>query len=200
MMKARQRIRMLHVFAMLAVMIIGYQTFAMWQASIADRPAKVVWIDIERVFENLQIRAMADQQLNDLAASFDEVAQAKRQAIATQEEELEILAKGSDTYAAAEQQLLQLGYEYRGYLEFAKQKLEQRKARILGEIYEKIREGAAELSSQHGFDYVIVNDSLGSLAAGTEAEMNRQISARRMLYATNAFDATDLLIERMNNQ
>ncbi len=195
----RSGTRTVLIVAIALAMIAGYQALAMWQ-NVTNRPANVVWIDIERVFENLQIRAMADQELNALAGSFDDAAQAKRQKIVTQEEELEILAKGSETYAQAEQELLQLGYEYRGYLEFAKQKLERRKARILGEIYEQIREGAKELSQQHGFDYVMVNDSLGSLAANSEAEMNRQISARRMLFATNEFDATDLLIERMNNR
>ena len=197
--RTRHRNSVLPILAVLAVMVLGYQAFAMWQSSVADRPAKVVWINIERVFDHLQIRETADVKLNELAASFDATAQVKRKAIATQEEELEILKQGTDQYAAAEQELLQLGYEYRGYLEFAKQKLERRKALILGEIYEQIRQGARDLSEEHGFDYVMVNDSLGSLAANSEAEMNRQISARRMLFATDAFDATDLLIERMNN-
>lgn len=186
------------VAAALAV-LVAYQSFAFRQVT-ASRPAKVVWIDIERVFEGLSARAQADQELSALAESFDGTAQSMKQRVVTMEEELEILAPGSDAYKRAEEELLQKTFEYRGYMEFAKQKLELRKAQILGRIYGDIRAGAQAVSNQHGFDYVVVNDSLGTLSANTESEMNRQISARRILHATAEFDATELLIEHMNSQ
>jgi Skp family chaperone for outer membrane proteins len=191
--------RTLLLIASALAVFAGYQSFAVRQVA-ASRPANVAWIDIERVFEGLSERALADQQLTSLAEKFDASAQAMKQKAITMEEELEILAPGSGDYKQAEEMLLQKSYEYRGYMEFAKQKLELRKAQILGRIYEDIRAGAQQLSQQHGFDYVMVNDSLGSMSANTEAEMNRQISARRILFATSDFDATDLLIEHLNSQ
>lgn len=177
--------------------IVGYQALAMRQV-VAARPAQVVWIDIERVFAGLNARARADRELGEISDNLKATADAKRAEINKTREELEVLPKGTANYKQAEESLLQMSLEYQGYQEYANRKLEQAKARILGEIYNQIRDGSKKLAIENNFDYVFVNDSLGELVAATEQEMNRQISARRMLYATEEFDATDMLIAMMN--
>lgn len=177
--------------------IVCFQALAMRQTVIA-RPAQVVWIDIERVFEGLNARARADRELGVISDNLKATADTKRAEITRTREELDVLPKGTANYKQAEEKLLQMTLEFQGYQEYAQRKLEQAKARILGEIYDQIRAGSKKLAIENNFDYVFVNDSLGDLFAATEQEMNRQISARRMLFATDEFDATDMLIATMN--
>ncbi len=55
------------------------------------------------------------------------------------------------------------------------------------------------LAEQEGYALVVVDDSIVDFQSGTEADMMRQISARRMLYASPRVDITDALIMQMNN-
>lgn len=177
--------------------VVCYQSLAVKQMA-ALRPANVVWVDIERVFEGLNARAAGDQALQTLKDKLEADAEIKRGKAEAKKEELEVLSAGTPAYKAAEEAWAQLALEYRGYQEFANLKMEREKARILGDIYDKIRKGAQKLAEEQGFDYVFINDTLGQLQANTQEEMNRQISARRMLYANPEFDATDMLIALMN--
>jgi len=183
--------------ALIVAAAVCYHGLAVNQGATAQ-PAKVVWIDIERVFQNLNARAEADQQLQSLAETFDEQAATRRQRIDGLNEELELLQEGTDSYREAQEKLLTQTYEYRAFVELKQRQLEQRKAEILGRIYQQIRDGARELATQRGYDYVMVNDALGDLRAENEQEMNRQISARRLLFANGSYDATDELISFMN--
>ena len=196
--KTGNRMNKTFVWAAVALAAVTcYQSLATRQV-IKSRPTAVAWIDIERAFDGLNARARADQELDLIAKQLQASAEEKRQSINEQQEELEVMVKGTAQYKQAEEQWAQLSLEFKGYQEFAQRKLEYEKARILGDIYKQIRDGAKKLAQEENFDYIYVNDSLGELVAATEQEMNRQISARRMLYATDEFDATDMLIALMN--
>jgi hypothetical protein len=54
------------------------------------------------------------------------------------------------------------------------------------------------MATSNGYDLVLVNDSLAEIPPGTEEELNRQISARRILFANPRIDLTDELIAYMN--
>ena len=65
--------------------------------------------------------------------------------------------------------------------------------------FEEIKEAVAHLANREGYDVVFVDDSASELpVAATEAEMRRQIGARRMLYTSPRVDITDQLVNFMN--
>jgi hypothetical protein len=61
-----------------------------------------------------------------------------------------------------------------------------------------IRESAAKLAEQNGWDYVVVNDAAITLPEGDNVDIGLEISSRRILYANDALDVTDQLISYMN--
>ena len=54
------------------------------------------------------------------------------------------------------------------------------------------------MAVESGYDIVFVDDSVVEMVTGTEVEVRRQISARRMLYANPEIDLTEELVTRMN--
>ena len=59
---------------------------------------------------------------------------------------------------------------------------------------------ALAASQTPAIDYVLIDDTIPELEPSTAEAMQKQISARRMIYATNSFDITDLMLDRMNGK
>ncbi|MHC4810753.1 MAG: hypothetical protein ACYTEV_10370, partial [Planctomycetota bacterium] len=123
--------------------------------------------------------------------------QRKREQLELLDEEIELLVgqQRDEKLALAER----MADELRITTEMAQWKLEGLRVRTLREIYESVRVKAAELSRANGWDLVLVNDSLVEVpAVGSQAELMRQISARRVIYGDARIDVTNILIAAMN--
>jgi Skp family chaperone for outer membrane proteins len=71
-------------------------------------------------------------------------------------------------------------------------------SRGMRHVFNSIKEAIITLSSQNGWDYVFVNETVVQLPEGDTIDMSAAIGARRMLYANPEMDVTDTLIEYMN--
>ncbi len=69
---------------------------------------------------------------------------------------------------------------------------------MMKKVYTSIRAAAGQLAVERGYSVVFVDDSISPIPPGSEQEMNRQISARRMVYTSPDVDITEELISRMN--
>lgn len=78
------------------------------------------------------------------------------------------------------------------------QRVEYERGQGQKKVYDTIKAVTAELAGANKWDVVIVNDSIAAFDAPDGAEMTRQISARRFLFADSAFDVSDTIIARLN--
>ena len=163
-------------------------------------PSVVVTFNIEQVFDQIDARVLADRELQTAASELERETKAKQYEVDQLKEDLEAFAPGTDAHDTAQADLLQATLEFQGMVEFARRKLEVKKARVLGRLYEDIRTASKDLATREGWDYVFVDDSISPLQANTEVEMMRQISARRFIYSTDQNDVTAELIKYMNEQ
>ena len=105
---------------------------------------------------------------------------------------------GSDQHREALEKWSEESLSYRAFFEGGRRSLDARKALTLRRIYADIKGAVMEYSEEHGVDIVFVDDSISRIPVTTEEETQRQISARRMLYASREIDITDAIIDRMN--
>ncbi|MDY7108806.1 MAG: OmpH family outer membrane protein [Planctomycetota bacterium] len=179
---------------------VAYQTQA-HRASASAPPAVVATVNIERLFQNLDERSAADTRLTALAEELDAETQRRQEEIERLNEELEIYAPGSQQHRELNEQIALKGYQLQAFLDFAMRKLDNEKSKFFRGLYDRIKQAVAATASENGYDVVFVDDSIVDLPrSATEEEMKRQISARRMLFATNQIDITDQLVERMNRE
>jgi Skp family chaperone for outer membrane proteins len=177
--------------------MLGYQSWAMRnQEKIA--PAVVVCVDLEKVFNGLTAKTNADAHLRKLGEQQIAESNKKAEAIKQMEADLADLAAGSARYRELQDQALLEAQKYRAYVEFSRAKIDAERSRTIKRIYGDIKKAADEMATSNGYDLVLVNDSLAEIPPGTEEEMNRQISARRILFANPRIDLTDELIAYMN--
>jgi Skp family chaperone for outer membrane proteins len=186
----------LMIVALIAGLFV-YQSQGM-RPGLNVQPSVLVTVNLERVFDGLDERARADEKLATVAEQLQVQAEQKAAAIDEGKEELELLQAGSAAYQEALEELTRKTLDYQAFAEFSRRKIEVQKAQALKRIYADIKEAAGTMAQQNGYDVVFVDDSVAAMGGGTEQEVNRQISGRRMLYVNPAIDATDVLIATMN--
>ncbi len=188
-----------HLFtiALLVVVLFAWKSQANRKLAPAT-PAVLVSVDFERVFSSLEERVFEESKVQAFVVGMSEDIESRRQHIESYEQEFELYEPGSDKWQELlqEQQLEVL--EYQAQVEYRKIRATREESKGMRRIYEHIREAAATLSKENGWDYVFVNDAAFALPEGDNVDMGAQISSRRMLYANPTLDVTDVLIEYMN--
>lgn len=163
-----------------------------------QRATVVASVDLERVFNTIDMQSRTETRLNALAAEMNSQRDTLRGRVESLQEELESFQPGSPRQLEISRQVELAVSEFRAWEGFMRLKLEAEQARAMREIYLSIRLAAAELAAEHGWDFVMIDDTIPTIEPGDAQRMLQQISSRRLLYANRAFDVTDLLIGRLN--
>tara|TARA_B110000495_G_scaffold85568_1_gene73701 strand:- start:685 stop:1329 length:645 start_codon:yes stop_codon:yes gene_type:complete len=185
------------MLVLLAVSAVAWKTEATkWL--VPSNPTVTVTINFETLFASLEERVFEESKVQAVIEDMNAEIEQRRQEITEYEQEFELYEAGSQKWQELlqDQQLKVL--EYQAQVEYSK----SRKARELSKgtrrVYMNIRESAAKLAEQNGWDYVVVNDAAITLPEGDNVDIGLEISSRRILYANDALDVTDQLISYMN--
>lgn len=182
------------------IIVIGtmaWQTHALRKLASVT-PAALVSIDISRVLFSLEERAWEEAKAQSLINKIEEDKEARRRHIDDYAEEFELYQPGSVKWNELEQeQQLEL-FEYESLNDYGILMKAREESRGMRHVFNSIKEAIDTLSSQNGWDYVFVNETVVQLPEGDTIDMSAAIGARRMLYANPEMDVTDTLIEYMN--
>ncbi len=181
---------------LLVAALLGYQTIAAQRTAVT--PSVIATINLERVFQNLDEKGAADIKLQQIADDLEAEGRDMKQKIDLNEQDLDLFAPGTPKYQASLEAWTLATLRYQSFIEFGRRKIDVQKALTLKNIYQSIKTATAALAEENGYDMVFVDDSIAEMQPGGEAEMTRQISARRMLYTSPRIDVTDELVTRMN--
>ncbi len=187
----------------LLAMFAGYVGYSSQANRATMLPAAVVaTVNLEKVFQGLDERGAADARLKNLADKLDAEGHKKREEIEVLNADLELFPPGSEKFQEVAAELAGKGFRLKAFLDFAVRKLDAEKSRTLYDLYEdRIKEVVRQMAEEQGYDLVMVDDSIVALPTEiSEAEIMRQISARRLLYTNSAIDITEDLIARMNSR
>jgi len=161
-------------------------------------PAVIATVDLEQVFNSMSAKSDADKSLEALAAQLQSEQDALRGEIDRLREELGGLAPGTSAYQKKFETWQLKTLEYQAKVEHNKLQLDKKKGIALRNLYIKIKTEVRAMAQEKGIDIVMLDDSIVELEVGSEADVSRQISARRSLYCNPELDVTLELIDRMN--
>ena len=177
--------------------VMAWQTHALRKLASVT-PAALVSIDISRVLFSLEERAWEEAKAQSLINKIEEDKEVRRRHIDDYAEEFELYQPGSVKWNELEQeQQLEL-FEYESLNDYGILMKAREESRGMRHVFNSIKEAIDTLSSQNGWDYVFVNETVVQLPEGDTIDMSAAIGARRMLYANPEMDVTDTLIEYMN--
>lgn len=187
--------------ALLAVVIalVAYQTFANRpQSAGTDQAPRIATFDLKRTFDSLDQKKAADVAIdktaNDLKAEGDRQAKAIKQ----MEADLKDFPPGTPKHQELMDKWSLASQEYRAYIEFCEFKVRTERARTLRQIYMTIKRDVEQLATERRYAVVFADDSIPEIPAGTDEVVEREISARRMIYTSPDVDITEALISHMN--
>ena len=182
------------------IIVIGamaWQTYALRKLASVT-PAALVSIDISRVLFSLEERAWEEAKAQSLINKIEEDKEARRRHSDDYAEEFELYQPGSVKWNELEQQQQLELFEYESLNDYGILMKAREESRGMRHVFNSIKEAIITLSSQNGWDYVFVNETVVQLPEGDTIDMSAAIGARRMLYANPEMDVTDTLIEYMN--
>ena len=186
------------------VLVVGVVVGAMAFGGEANRlaapprPTVIATVNLEEVFRGLNEYQSVNERLKALAAELDKEGTRRRDEITRLGDDINLLPAGPNR-DNLERDWLRKSHDLQAYVEFATRKLNDAQSRALRDLYERIRGDIAALATSSGYDVVFVDDSVAVLPeVASEAEMMRQISARRILYAGKEIDITKQVVDAIN--
>ena len=168
--------------------------------AVPTQPAVVATVNLESVFNKLAQKEAADDELTAYANELQGEQDATREALNRLQEELGGLAPGTAAHQDKSRELHRKSYDYQAQIELNRHRLESKKGRTLRDIYLAIKAEAKAICDEQGIDVVMLDDSVVDIELGSEAEVSRQISARRTLHCNADIDVTQELIDRLNRK
>ncbi|MEM7227793.1 MAG: OmpH family outer membrane protein [Planctomycetota bacterium] len=186
----------LAMVSMLAVDALGTRP-------LFGRPTSVAVVRIEMVLNQLNERAEAQTELRSLGESIEAEVQRRQANVDALLKERE----GADALRQREleDQIALMSLENQEWIEFKRSELDLEKALMIEGLYRSVRIAMADLATAQGYDLVLIDDSVREFSVNPESRMPREIQvrqqllSRRVLYAGDAVDVTNDLVERMNN-
>ena len=197
-MSIRRRNLFLAIPAAVAVAVIaGATSIAM---NVPSRPPIVATVDLEQLFNGLDNQDAETARMEKIAKEFENKIEDLRAEVEDLQAELENFEEGGDAWIATSRQVQNAISEYRAYEQYARIKVEAERAKSMRNLYARIKTAAKDFASAQTppIDMVIIDDSIPNFEPADMAGTQRQISARRVLYANSTFDITEALLNRMN--
>lgn len=184
--------------ALSATLFLGYGASAV--RHVAPKPVAVATVDLEKIFENLRELSAEQGRLQNVGKQMDVENESRFNKLKQMQEEFDLTPKDSPRLTQIEEALVNATIEYQAWKEFQLRRIDREKALVLEKVYNSVKRSLAAYAQQHGYDIVMLNDSIKPLVRGTEQSVQQQISARRLLYTNPALDITGEVLTKMNNE
>ncbi len=161
-------------------------------------PPVIATVNLERVFNDIQSRNLAEGVLQAEIKVFETRKQELRAQAERHAEDLDMLVPGTEKYDSVQKQHMRSVLDYSAMNEFIQYKLDATRAEARAKLFDEIIDAASKYAQANGIDFLVTNDSKLSLQQGTDIQIVQQLALRRMIYANDAYDITDELIDWIN--
>ncbi len=168
--------------------------------NLPTKPPLVATVDLERLFNGLDVQKTEDTRLQAVAKVHEDKIESLRAEVENFQSELENFEPSSEAWLSTNQKAENAVSSFLAYEQFARLKVEAELAKSTRTIYTNIRTTISKFCAAQNppIDMVIVDDSIPAFEPADSAGTRQQISARRILYANSAYDITDAVLNRMN--
>lgn len=191
--------RVMHILLAITSLALVAAT-ARLSLNVPTAPPIVATVDLEKLFNSRSDQAGEAQRLSGIAEDFDTQVADLRDVVENLQAELENFEEGGAAWIAASQKVANAVSEYRAFEQYARLKMEAERSKSMQGSYERIKQIVASFAAAQSppIDIVLIDDSIPDFEASDLAGTERQISARRMLYANESYDITDAILATMN--
>jgi len=180
-----------------SALLVGVQAVAVHALPLLS-PTVVGTVDLEGTFNGLEEWSQVQVSLTKRGDQMQDEIKRRQGELESLEADLEDYPQGSAKFKEAMKRYQMAAIELQGYVQFQQRKHQRFNDETIFDLYDKIKLAARTLADEHGYDIILVNDSVVEIPENSE-NILAQISSRRVLFARQQMDVTDQLIESMNS-
>ena len=180
-----------------SALLVGVQAVAVHALPLLS-PTVVGTVDLEATFNGLEEWSQVQVSLTKRGDQMQDEIKRRQDELESLEADLEDYPQGSAKFKEAMKRYQMAAIELQGYVQFQQRKHQRFNDETIFDLYDKIKLAARTLADEHGYDIILVNDSVVEIPENSE-NILAQISSRRVLFARQQMDVTDQLIESMNS-
>ena len=168
-------------------------------AQAADRPLRILYVDMSRVVGAYQRRADLEGELQALQNDIAAQGRGRLEELNRMGQEIEQLAMGTPERLALQEKYRQAEKAIDEFRRETYEKLNARVVAMLGNLYQDVMVEVEALGKERDCDFILKDQSFDREAT-SRAEATLQISQRVVLYAKPEYDLTSVVIQRVNEK
>ena len=170
------------------------------QQGAQAKPTAVAVVDLEQVFEQSKEKMQFDADQRTAREAIQKAAEDKQKAAEAMKADLDTLAPGTPAHQQKQQELELAAVEFQAWSQYEQLKLNREAAVRIEGLYRKSIESIDRMAQEAGYDLVLYREAQGKFQYENIQQLLQQIGFRKVLYANDAIDITDQVVQRMNNE
>lgn len=164
------------------------------------QPTAVAVVDLEKVFEASKEKMQFDADQRTARETITKAAEAKQEAAEAMKADLDTLAPGTPAYQQKQQEFEIAAYEFQAWSQYEQLKINREAAVRIEGLYRTSLDAIDRMAKEAGYDLVLYRESQDRFQYENIQQLLQQIGFRKVLYASDAIDITDQVVQRMNNE
>ena len=194
-MKKNWRMYAFHV-AIVSLLLVGYVTA---QNAAPKTKASVAVVDIKKLFDSLKQKAQAEADMQAQQAKLNLELAGKKDAIAKIKTELSVLPVGSPSYLSKQELYEQKSLELQAWATLQQRKVKRANVIQTEGLYKKMLKSIENISKVGAYDLVLYKERPLNLTGIKAEQVSAVLQARKVVYAADRLDITDMVIQKMNS-
>jgi Skp family chaperone for outer membrane proteins len=163
-------------------------------------PLLIAHVDLERVFNECNLRAGGEAELETMRQRFDGQINELKTQVELLRQDVSMFQEGTEKYKAAERKFKEAAISLQAMVEYCKGRLDAARLEARKRILQQILQAAETFAMANNIAYVVSDDSTIDLDQVDEVQLVQRMALRRVLYAHPEFDLTDDLLAWINER
>ncbi len=157
-------------------------------------------VDVAQVFNTLKQNEQIQADMKTRAEKLEQQAKDKQAKIEQLRQRLKMLTPGAEAYKQTEQELQKAVIEHQVWARFEQRRLQVEGSLQTEQVYRRMSSTIEQIAKETGYDVVLYKDQQPKFEGSDPQQIRSQIAIRKVLYASDAVDITDQVVQRMDNQ
>lgn len=161
--------------------------------------AKVVVVDVVKIFNDYLLQQDLSQELQQAQATLQGVAKTKQTDVEALQKQVELLDPSDPTYSGRMQELLRMQAEGKVWFESTQAIVTNELTIWSNNIYDAIVKEVGALARERGYDIVLYRDEHEPGGADPE-QVKERIRRRKVVWNSENVDITATVLQRLNSK
>lgn len=171
------------------------------QAASKARPVSVAVVDIKRLFESLQEKNQIEADLNSRRQKLADESNRRKAELEQMKSDLEtVLQPNTPAYNEKQNEMERKAIDFQAWVQYQNNRLARENVLQSESLYLRMSDAIGQVAKDNGYDMVLFKEREVSFSGAKPEQLTALIQGRKVLWASDDLDVTDLVIQKMNNE